>query len=147
VVIKVAVTRSDGIFGTRTVGVVVPLVFAECVQQVCLVPHQRAVEQFAAAALDPAFHDRVHSGHLDPAEHNLDACLGEDRVEQGRVLAVPVADEVPHVRPGVPQVHDQVPGGLGHPGGGRVRGPAKDADAAAGVLDDRENVHPRGPQA
>ena len=43
---------------------------------------------------------------------------------------------------GVLQVHDQVPGGLGHPGGGRVRGGAEDADPAGGVLDDGEDVHP-----
>jgi hypothetical protein len=32
--------------------------------------------------LHPAFHDRIHSRHLDPAEHDLDTRLIEDRVEQ-----------------------------------------------------------------
>jgi hypothetical protein len=36
--------------------------------------------------LDPAFHERVHPGQLD-------AGVGEDRVEQGGVLAVPITDE------------------------------------------------------
>jgi hypothetical protein len=44
--------------------------------------------------------------------------------------------------PGVLEVHHQVAGGLGHPDGGRVRGRVEDADAAAGVLDDRQDVHP-----
>jgi hypothetical protein len=33
------------------------------------------------------------SRHPDPPEHNLDAGVGEDRVEQGRVLPVAIADE------------------------------------------------------
>src|SRR4051794_7066532 len=43
--------------------------------------------------------------------------------------------------PGVFEVHDEVAGGLGHPGGGWVRGRAEDTHAAAGVLDDGEDVH------
>jgi len=39
------------------------------------------------------------------------------------------------------EVHDEVAGGLGDPGGGRVGGGAQDPDAATGVFDDREDVH------
>src|SRR5690348_340003 len=46
----------------------------------------------AAAGLYPAFHDRVHSGQLDPAEYRLDARVGEDGVEQAGELAVAVPD-------------------------------------------------------
>lgn len=39
-------------------------------QEVMLIPDERAVQQFASAGLDPAFHDRIHPWHLDPAEHD-----------------------------------------------------------------------------
>ena len=62
-------------------------------------------------------------------------------VSNRAVLAVPVVDEVPHPAAGVLEVHDEVVGGLGHPRCGRMRGRAEDPDAAAGVLDDGEDVH------
>src|SRR5437773_1947607 len=40
------------------------LELAQRVDQVSLVPDQRAVQQFAAAGLYPPFHDRVHARHL-----------------------------------------------------------------------------------
>ena len=46
-----------------------------------------------SAGLDPAFHDRVHSGDLDTAEYDRDACVGEDGVEQGWILAVAIAEK------------------------------------------------------
>ena len=53
-------------------GVVKPLVLAQSMQQMRLVPDQGPVQQFVAAALDPPFREGVHAGHLDAAEHNLD---------------------------------------------------------------------------
>jgi hypothetical protein len=41
-------------------------------QQVALVPDERAVQEFAAAGRHPSFYDRIHPRHLDPAEHDLD---------------------------------------------------------------------------
>jgi hypothetical protein len=67
---------------------------------------------------------------------------GEDGVEQGRVLAVPVADQVLHRASLVFEVHHEVAGGLGHPRRARVRSGAEDPDTAAGVFDDREDVQP-----
>jgi hypothetical protein len=58
--------------------------------EVCLVPDQGAVEQLAAAGLHPAFHDRVHSRHLNPAEYRFDAGVSEDGVDQAEELAVAV---------------------------------------------------------
>ncbi len=92
-------------------------------------------------ALDPPFHDRVHAGYPDPAEHDADSSVGEHLVEQSRVLAVPVTDQVFHLAARVFEVHGQVPGCLCHPGRGRVRGDAEDPDPAGGVLDDRQDVH------
>jgi hypothetical protein len=38
------------------------------------------------AGLHPALHDRVHPRHLESAEYNVDAGVGEDDVEQARVV-------------------------------------------------------------
>jgi hypothetical protein len=45
--------------------------------------------------------------------------------------------------PGIPQVHEQVPGLLDDPGLDGVLGAAQDPDAPAAVLDHREDVHLR----
>jgi hypothetical protein len=42
----------------------------------------------------------------------------------------PFPDQEPRPASGVLKVHDQVPGGLGHPRGGRLRGRAQDPDPA-----------------
>jgi hypothetical protein len=102
--------------------VVMPHVFVQNMQQMALVPDQRPVQQFVAAALDPPFHDGIHSGRPDAAEHNLDAYVGEDLVEQGGELAVAIADEVPRFAAGVVQVHGEIPHRLGDPDGGGMRG-------------------------
>jgi hypothetical protein len=107
--------------------------------EMLLVADQRAVRQLSAAGPHPPLHDRVHPGHLHAAADYRDSSVGENRVEQRRVLPVPIADQVP-ARPGVLHVHDQVPRGLDHSGGGRVCGSAEDPDAAAGVFDDGEDV-------
>lgn len=65
----------------RSMGVVEAFEFPEGVEQVALIPDQGAVQQFATAALYPPLHDRVHPGHSDAAEHDLDSRVGEDSVE------------------------------------------------------------------
>ncbi|MEU4769788.1 hypothetical protein AB0H12_41870 [Actinosynnema sp. NPDC023794] len=75
-----------------------------------------------AAAADPAFHDGIHARDADSAEDDPDARVGEHGVEQGGELAVMVADQEPRVSTFVFEVHHEVPGGWGDPGGGRVRG-------------------------
>ena len=51
------------------------LELTQSVEQVPLIPDQDPVKQLAAAGLHPALHDRVHSRHLDAAEHDLDASV------------------------------------------------------------------------
>ncbi|XVS61858.1 hypothetical protein ACQPYE_26665 [Actinosynnema sp. CA-299493] len=68
----------------------------------------------------------------DAAEDDLDARVGEDGVEQGGKLPVTVSDQEPHVLALVFEVYDEVSGGLGDPGRGRVRGGAQDPDSVAG---------------
>jgi hypothetical protein len=120
--------------------VVVVFVLAQGMEQMRTVEDQGPVEQFVAAGLDPPLRDRVHPGYPDAAEHDVDSGVGEDGVEQGRVLAVPVADQIFNLAAGVFEVHGQVPGCLGHPGCCRVRGDAEDPDPAGGVLDDRQDI-------
>jgi hypothetical protein len=122
------------------VAVVVLFVLAQGVQQVRLVPDQRPTEQFMAAGLNPPLHDRVHARRSHRAEHDRDTGVGEDRVEQRRVLSVTITDEVLDLAAGVVEVHEQVPGRLGHPCGGRVGGGAEDANPAGGVLDDGKDI-------
>ncbi|MGW7074800.1 hypothetical protein [Streptomyces sp. NPDC054866] len=64
----------------------------KCVTQVALVEGERAVQEFVAAGLDPAFHDRVHARYPDAGAHDLDAGVAQDFVEEGGVLRVPVPD-------------------------------------------------------
>ena len=77
----------------RAVCVVVCLVLAEDRQEVALIPDQRAVEQFPAAATDPALRDRVRAGRLDWAAQDPDPGTGEHRVEGSGELTVSVAEQ------------------------------------------------------
>ncbi|MGW7082896.1 hypothetical protein ACWGH2_05270 [Streptomyces sp. NPDC054871] len=55
----------------------------KCVTQVALVEDEGAVQEFVAAGLDPAFHDRVHARYPDAGAHDLDAGVAQDFVEEG----------------------------------------------------------------
>ena len=114
----------------RPMGVVELLELTQSVQQVPLVPDQGPVEQLAAASLHPTLHDRVHSRHLNTAEHDLDPGLLEHGVEQVRELAVAVPDQEPHPASAVLQIHDQVLHGLGNPGRNRMRSRAPGSGSA-----------------
>jgi hypothetical protein len=116
------------------------LEFAQCVQKVPLVPDQGPVEQLVAAGLHSPFHDRIHSRHLDPAEHDLDTRVLEHVVEQAGKFAVSVPEPEPRSAPCIFKIHDEVPRGLCDPGHSGVRVCAQDADPPAGVLDDRQDV-------
>ena len=122
----------------RAVGVVELLELAQGVEQVPLVPDQGPVEKLAAAGLHPSLHERVHSRHLDTAEHDLDPGVLEHVVEQAGELAVAVPDQEPRPAAGILKVHDEVLRGLGDPGGSGMGGCAQDPDPSAGVLDDRQ---------
>jgi hypothetical protein len=78
----------------RPVSVVEDLELAQRVEQMSPVEDQRPVEQLAPACPHPAFHHGIHPGNADAAAHDRDPGVGEDGVEQGRLLAVPITDEV-----------------------------------------------------
>ena len=96
----------------RPVPVVEDLELAQGVQQVSLVEDQRPVEQLAAAGPHPPFHDRVHPRHPHAAAYDLDTSVGKHLVEQVRVLAVPIPNQVLHPTAGVLQVHHEDAGGI-----------------------------------
>jgi hypothetical protein len=79
----------------RSVLVVEPFVLTQGVEQVVLVPDQGPVQQLASAGLHPALHDRIHAGHPDAAEHDLDSRVLHDGVEQLGEFAVSVPDQEP----------------------------------------------------
>src|SRR5690242_17726063 len=101
----------------RPVLVVEVLELPQRMQEVMLIPDERAVQQLVTACLHPSFHDRIHPRHLDSTEHCLDTRVLEDCVEQAGELAVAVPDQEPRPAAGVLQVHDEIPGSLDDPGG------------------------------
>jgi hypothetical protein len=77
---------------------------------------QHVVEAFAAQCADPALGDRVRSRCANWCADDADVGAGEDCVEGGGELGVPVADQEPELVGAVAEVHQQVAGLLGHPG-------------------------------
>ena len=86
------------------------------------------------------FRDRVRPGCPDRGADDPDVGAGEDGVERGGELAVPVADQEPEPVGSVAEVHEQVAGLLGDPGPGGVGGDPGEVHAATAVLDHDENV-------
>src|ERR1035438_5219820 len=110
--------------------------------QMGLIPYKGAVQEFAAAAPDPALGNRVHARRPDVAEHGPDPGAGEDRVECGGEVRAAVADHEPDPIRVVAEVHDQVTGLLSGPRAGWMRGDAEDADAPGRVLYYGEDIGP-----
>jgi hypothetical protein len=48
-----------------------------------LIPHQGPVQQLAAAAADPPFHDRIHPRRLNRSTDHPGASVTEDLIERG----------------------------------------------------------------
>src|SRR5437016_40225 len=66
--------------------------------------------------------------------------LGEDPVEQGRKLRVPVTDQIFDLCACLVQIHDEIPRCLDYPDRAGMRGSAEDTDPTGGVFDDGEDV-------
>ena len=106
------------------------------------VDDQGPVQQLAAEASDPPLGDGVRPGSLDRCAHDCDGLGGEDGVERGGELAVPVPDQ--EAEPGSPvaEIGQQVPGAMGDPRPGRVGGDAELPYPLGGDLDDEQDVQP-----
>jgi hypothetical protein len=101
---------------------------------------QEVIEAFAAQSADEAFRDRVGPRCPHGAAEDTDVGAGEDRVEGGGELAVPVADQEPELLGLFAEVHQQVAGLLSDPGAGGVGGDPGEVHAAAAVLDHDQEV-------
>ena len=112
------------------VSVVEVLVLLQHDHQVPPVPDQGAVQHLPPAAADPPFHDRIHSRRLDRGAYDPDARGLEHGIERQREAGVPVVQHELHPRPGIFQVHEQVPGLLHDQGLDRVPGGTEDPNAA-----------------
>jgi hypothetical protein len=95
--------------------------------------HQVIFVEDAASAVTP----------LDPEMVQVAGASGpEHRVERGGEAGVPVMQHELHPRPGVLQVHEQVPCLLHHPGLDRMLGGAQNPYAAGAVLDHGKDIDP-----
>src|SRR6266702_4574311 len=101
-----------------------------------------AVGALASGAGDPALADGVRARCLDRRLDNPHAGCGEDCVERGGVLRIPVSDQELQAVSPLPQVHDDVPGLLYCPCGGRAGSDAGEVNPAVVVLDDEQHVEP-----
>jgi hypothetical protein len=103
---------------------------------------QESVGALPACTTCPALRKGVRPRRLRRTFHDLDAGVGQDRVERRGELGVTVADEEPERSADVVQVGDEVAGGLGYPGPGGVTGHAEDPDPAGSDLDGRRTRTP-----
>jgi hypothetical protein len=101
---------------------------------------QKVVEALSSQCPDEPFRDRVRPGRSDRGADDPQVGAGEDGVERGGKLAVPVADQEPEPIAAIAEIHQQVAGLLGHPGTGRVGGDPRDVRTATLVLDHDEDV-------
>ena len=117
----------------RAVGVVMLDVLAEHGCEMPWAGDEDLIEAFTAQTPDAPFRDRVRSRCPHWGADDADVRAGEDRVEGGGELAVPVADQKPEPRSVITQVHEYVAGLLSHPGPGGMGGDPGDVHATAAV--------------
>jgi hypothetical protein len=114
--------------------------------KVALVPGQGRVQQLTPAAATPPLHDRIHPRRRNGGADDPDPGRLEHGIEGPGEAGVPVMRDERRSCPGIPQVQEQVPGLLDHPGLDRVLRAAQDPDAPAAVLDHRTDVDLRAIQ-
>jgi hypothetical protein len=107
-----------------------------------LAEDQGPVGEFGSGGQDEAFGVAVRPRISRRDLHGIDACAGEDRVERGRELAGPVADEEPEGGGAIVEIHQQVAGLLGGPGSRWVAGRPEDVQVAAADFQSEEHIDP-----
>src|SRR6476646_9345971 len=95
-------------------------VLAQYRGEVALAGDQEVVEAFPAQRADEPLGDRVRPRSSDGGADDPDVGAGEDGVESGGELAVPVADQKAEPVGAVAELHEQVAGLLCGPGSGGV---------------------------
>ncbi|MER6145881.1 hypothetical protein ABT174_38715 [Streptomyces sparsogenes] len=101
---------------------------------------EEAVGAFRAGCAYPSFGECVGSGTLRRRWDDGCAVAGEDGVERGGELAVPVTDEEPEAPSAVAEVHEQIARELSDPCAGGTGCDAQDMDAPGGDLHDEEDI-------
>ncbi|WP_413106208.1 hypothetical protein [Streptomyces sp. Inha503] len=101
---------------------------------------QESVGALGTDCAYPSFGERVGPWALRRSRDDGCAVAGEDGVEGGGELAVPVPDEEPEASGPVAEVHEQVAGELRDPPAGRAGGDAQDMDTPGGDLHNEEDV-------
>jgi len=110
--------------------------------QVSLAEDQHPVGDLGADGQREAFREAVCPRTPRRDLDHLDARVRQDRVERGRELPGPVADEEPEPGGMFAEVHDEVAGLLGGPGSVGVRGHAEDVQVAVADLECEQDVEP-----
>jgi hypothetical protein len=101
---------------------------------------QEVVETLATQCPDPALCDGVRPRCPHGGADDADVGAGEDRVERGGELAVPVADQKSELLGVLAEFHEQSAGLLVDPRSGGVGGDPGNVYAAASVLDHHQYV-------
>src|SRR6185312_814373 len=107
---------------------------------VSLVVDQQPVGALGADACDKPFRIAVRLRHTGRDLDHGDAFGGEDGVESGGELGVPVADQEAEGADLITEVHQQVAGSLGSPLRCGVGGHAEETDPAGADLHDEQDV-------
>lgn len=97
--------------------------------QVTFTVDQHAVAAFGAHRPNPPLGIAIRPRRLRRLLHHRDAHGGEDLIEDGSELAVPIADQETEHCCSLTEVDQEIAGLLSSPGAGRVGGHAQDVDA------------------
>jgi hypothetical protein len=119
-----------------------PDVRVKNVFEVAAVAYQHPVEAFGPYGADPMFRVRGCSWCPWRSSGYLYASTGEDRIEGGAELRVPVADQEAEPASVAVEVHQKVAGRLGDPGSGGAGGDPGQVDPAMVELDHEQHIQP-----
>ena len=126
----------------RSRGVVVRGVPGKHLTEVSLTEDQHPVGYLGPRCQDEAFGEAVRPRTVGRDLDHLDTDIGQYRVERGRELPAPIADEEPEPRDVFAQVHEKVAGLLGGPGPVGMPGHAQHVQGAVTNFECEQDVEP-----
>jgi len=110
--------------------------------QVPLAEDQHPVGDLGSDGQHEAFGEAVRAWTPRRDLDHLNSCVRQDRVERGRELSGPVADEESEPADVLAEVHQQVAGPLGGPGSVGMPGHAQHVQGAVADLEHEQHVEP-----
>ena len=119
----------------RPLQVVVRGILGQHPAEVPLAEDQHAVGQLGPHCQYEAFGEAVRARTLRRDLDHVDARVCEHRIERGRELSGPIADQESEPRDVFAEVHHEVAGLLGGPGPVGMRGHAEDVQVAVADLE------------